>query len=75
MFAAVAFVSFLLVSSVASWEAEDNIDDHLWRHQLKKTYCEGIQSHRSYKTENLAIHCAGKVAVFDDRVSVKCNFQ
>ena len=54
---------FLLVYKVA---AEGDTDDHLWLHQIKKTYCETIQSHRIYKVENLKVHCAGKVGFFED---------
>ena len=65
---AVAFAVLLLVNNVEA--SGDNDDDHLWRHQLKKTYCEAVQSYRIYKVENLSVHCAGKVSFFDEQVSL-----
>ena len=61
-----AFASLLLITDVKA--SVD--DDHLWRHQLKKTYCEAIQTYRIYKVENLSVHCAGKVSFFDEQVSL-----
>lgn len=64
---AVIGVYFLLVYKVSAGKEEGgDMDDHLWLHQIKKTYCESIQSHRIYKVENLKVHCAGKVGFFDD---------
>jgi len=39
-------------------------------HFLKKTYCSMIRKTRIYQTEELSIHCAGKVNLFEDQVSV-----
>ena len=66
-----AFASLLLVNNVeASVDDKTDFDEHLWRHQLKKTYCEAIQTYRIYKVENLSVHCAGKVSFFDEQVSL-----
>ena len=66
---AVAFACLLLVTNVEASDEETDFDQHLWLHQLKKTYCEAIASYRIYKTENLGVHCAGKVSFFDEKVS------
>jgi len=38
-------------------------------HQLKKTYCNLNKKSRVFREEQLDVHCAGKVNLFEDRVS------
>ena len=44
------------------------MEDYLWDHQLKKTFCGLIQEERVYLMENLEIYCAAKVKFFQHRV-------
>ena len=70
--AAIGLMVVLALSTVHSLDAED-MSDHLWRHELKKTFCDAIESYRIYKMERLDIHCAGKVGFFEDeRVRIEC---
>ena len=48
---AVAY-ALLVISNVASREAYEDADHHLWLHQMKKTYCASIRSYRIYKNED-----------------------
>jgi len=43
-------------------------------HFLKMAYCRSIKNSRVYKLEELDVHCAGKVNVFEDMVSVFYHF-
>ena len=44
------------------------MEDYLWEHQVKKTFCGLIQQHRVYRDENLEIYCAAKVKFFEHQV-------
>ena len=64
--AAGVFILSVLAVNATLDNADEN--DHLWEHELKKTFCGVIENTRVYKQEDLKIHCAGKVAIFDDLV-------
>ena len=64
----VASVFIFSLSSVNATLDSADENDHLWQHQLKKTFCGVIENTRVYKQGDLKIHCAGKVAIFDNRV-------
>lgn len=44
------------------------MEDYLWEHHMKKTFCGLIAKQRVYQTENLAIYCAAKVKFFENQV-------
>ena len=44
------------------------MEDYLWEHQVKKTFCGLSKKQRVYQTENLEIYCAAKVKFFENQV-------
>ena len=65
----------ILVLLSWAWLAADSkespvvMEDYLWDHQVKKTFCSLIQEERVYLMENLEIYCAAKVKFFEHRVN------
>ena len=70
-----AYVLFYLAWSSLLWKVSDGkenvfeMEDYLWDHQVKKTYCSLIQKERVYREENLEIYCAAKVEFFQNQAS------
>ena len=68
-------VLFYLAWSGLFWKVPSGKDiafemeEYLWHHQLKKTFCGLIQEQRVYEQENLEIYCAAKVKFFLNQVS------
>ena len=56
------------------------MEEYLWHHQVKKTFCGLIEKERVYQAENLEIYCAAKVKIFQNQVKkllvaeLKTNF-
>ena len=69
-----AHVLFYLAWSGFIWKVSDSMEnplemeDYLWEHQVKKTYCGLIQKERVYRLESLEIYCAAKVKFFQHLV-------
>ena len=69
--AGIFVLSLMAVNATLDTADEDH---HLWNHELKKTFCGVIENTRIYKQEDLKIHCAGKVTIFDDLVRNFANY-
>ena len=69
-----ASVLFYLVWGDFIWKVTNGtenpagMEDYLWEHQVKKTYCGLVQKQRVYQQENLEVYCAAKVKFFLDQV-------
>ena len=67
-------VLFYLAWGGFLWKVSDGkenpveMEDYLWDHQVKKTFCGLIEKERVYKMENLEIYCAAKVKFFQSQV-------
>lgn len=59
---------FLWEVTADTLENPFEMDDYLWEHQVKKTFCSLIQQHRIYREENLDVYCAAKVKFFHYQV-------
>lgn len=63
------------------WKVTDSTEnpfgmqEYLWEHQVKKTYCNLIQKERVYREENLEIYCAAKVKFFQHQVKYLSELQ
>ena len=68
----VSVVFYLALTGTWLWEKDccDAMEDYLWQHQMKKTFCGLIQHKRVYKLEKLDIFCDAKVGFFDQGLCV-----
>ena len=71
---ATCFLFYFLAWSGPLWkptysrENPHGMEEYLWDHQVKKTFCGLIQKQPVYQDENLKIYCAAKVKFFEHQV-------
>ena len=69
-----AWALLYLVSGGFFWKVTNGtenptgMEDYLWEHQVKKTFCDLVQKQAVYRQERLDIYCAAKVKFFQDQV-------